>query len=121
MPESISSCGEPNAPTAILSEALLESFLEPAPPPEGREPHLVVVMGPIASGKTTLRRERYANHVALDPADLFLRLTDEDRIVPENIAGLVAAAGGQLARRAFGYAVHPTRQRRGRGRQRADR
>ncbi|MBI2894410.1 MAG: hypothetical protein HYY06_12735 [Deltaproteobacteria bacterium] len=66
--------------------------------PKGPEvPELTVVMGPVASGKTTLRRSRLASHVPIDPAELYLLLTLGDTKVPANIGRLLQDAGRAVA------------------------
>lgn len=63
------------------------------------EPTLVIVMGPIASGKTTRRRQLYGKgFVLVDSGELFdaFRSGEENQ---EKLEGLLMVAGTELVRR----------------------
>ncbi|MBI2894435.1 MAG: AAA family ATPase [Deltaproteobacteria bacterium] len=91
--------GAINEPPAQIDIGALElDILGRRSRPKGPEvPELTLVMGPVASGKTTLRRSRLASHVPIDPAELYLMLTLGDTKVPANIGRLLQEAGRAVA------------------------
>lgn len=65
------------------------------------QPVFVLIMGPICAGKTTLRRQKYANgHVLVDAAQLFIDLGGIDLDFPSTLLGPLEAVGAEVARRA---------------------
>lgn len=54
-------------------QLLIRHFVDNGTVAQGREPEIVILSGPPASGKTTIRRQKYSRgYVILDPAELFL-------------------------------------------------
>ena len=65
------------------------------------EPVIVIIMGPICAGKTTLRRQKYASgHVLVDAAQLFIDLGGIDLDFPSTLLDPMEAVGAEVARRA---------------------
>jgi len=65
------------------------------------DPHLVLVLGPICGGKTTLRRQEWPNHIPCDPAEVYRKITNGAAVVPTNLGTLLAATGRRLMERAL--------------------
>jgi len=65
------------------------------------EPHLVLVLGPICGGKTTLRRQEWPDHIPCDPAEVYRAITKAASVVPTNLGMLLAATGRRLMERAL--------------------
>jgi len=64
-------------------------------------PEIVIIMGPICAGKTTLRRQKYSiGHVLVDAAQLFIDLGGIDLDFPSTLLGPLEAVGAEVARRA---------------------
>lgn len=65
------------------------------------QPVIVVIMGPICAGKTTLRRQKYGNgYVLADAAQLFIDLGGIDLDFPSTLLDPMEAVGAEVARRA---------------------
>ena len=65
------------------------------------EPHLVLVLGPICGGKTTLRRQEWPDHIPCDPAEVYRAITNGASVIPVNLGMLLAATGRRLMERAL--------------------
>jgi predicted kinase len=65
------------------------------------DPHLVLVLGPICGGKTTLRRQEWPDHIPCDPAEVYRLITDGAAVIPINLGMLLAATGRRLMERAL--------------------
>lgn len=62
--------------------AEVERYFDDSSKPGNGEPKLVVVMGPVAVGKSRLRRERFSKHcVTVDAGDIFIQLS-RGRYIP---------------------------------------
>jgi len=65
------------------------------------QPVIVIIMGPICAGKTTLRRQKYASgHVLVDAAQLFIDLGGIELAFPSSLLEPMQAVGAEVARRA---------------------
>lgn len=76
--------------------------------PRGEEPRIVILMGGIASGKTTIRKERYSTgYVVVDAADIFLSLSRGGVYpFPEAFVQPMELIGDAVARRAVSERRH---------------
>lgn len=64
-------------------------------------PVIVIIMGPICAGKTTVRRERFArSFVLIDAAQLFIDLGGTDLDFPSSLEEPMERIGTEVARRA---------------------
>jgi GRAM domain len=55
----------------------IDRFFEDSSIPAGGQSEFVLILGPVCSGKTTLRREHYSKgYVLIDAAEIFLSLSD---------------------------------------------
>jgi predicted kinase len=70
------------------------------------EPHLVLVLGPICGGKTTLRRQEWPDHIPCDPAEVYRAITNGAAVIPVNLGMLLAATGRRLIERALSRRRH---------------
>lgn len=62
---------------------------------------IVIIMGPICAGKTTLRRQKYSSgHVLVDAAQIFIDLGGIDLDFPSTLLEPMEAVGAEVARRA---------------------
>ncbi|MBM4118382.1 hypothetical protein FJ251_11730 [bacterium] len=65
------------------------------------QPTIVIIMGPICAGKTTLRRQKFASgYVLVDAAQLFIDLGGIDLDFPSTLLEPMEAVGAEVARRA---------------------
>lgn len=66
------------------------------------QPSLVLIMGPICAGKTTLRRERYMRgYVLVDAAQLFIDLGGIDLNFPSVLEEQMETIGAEVTRRSL--------------------
>ena len=71
------------------------------------QPAIVIIMGPICAGKTTLRRQKYGSgHVLVDAAPLFIDLGGIDLAFPSSLLEPMQAVGMEVARRAIAGRMH---------------
>ncbi|MBI2894404.1 MAG: hypothetical protein HYY06_12705 [Deltaproteobacteria bacterium] len=91
--------GEINEPPARIDVGAIQRDFLGQRPRLGADqvPELVVIGGPVASGKTTLRRASLASHVPIDPGELYRLLTIGETKVPANIGRLLQEAGRDVA------------------------
>lgn len=85
-------------------EGVVESHFDDSSLTEaGQQPHLVVIMGPVAAGKTTVRRQRYGTgHVLVDAAEIFIRLSAGTYYdFPSVLEGAMSRVAEQVADRAI--------------------
>lgn len=76
--------------------------------PHGEEPRLVVILGAPATGKSTLRRQKFASgYVLVDAGDIFIHLSgDEYQRFPSTLRGPMEEIGALVARRAIAERRH---------------
>jgi chloramphenicol 3-O-phosphotransferase len=69
----------------------------------GQQPRFVLILGPVAGGKTTIRKEEYATgYVLVDSADIFLHMSrDESYPFPETFREAMEVFGRMVALRAI--------------------
>jgi predicted kinase len=88
-----------------LSAEELEAEIDARLPNDARaegQPILVLIMGPVCAGKTTLRRERFRHgYVLVDAAQLFIDLGGVNLNFPSMLEELMETIGVEVARRAL--------------------
>ncbi len=88
-----------------LSAEELEAEIDARLPNDARtegQPILVLIMGLVCAGKTTLRRERYSRgYVLVDAAQLFIDLGGIDLNFPSVLEEQMETIGAEVARRAL--------------------
>lgn len=99
LPERLPYADVNNLP-GVSAREVVDTFLAVGGP--NKAPTAVLLIGPIASGKTTMRHERYgATHVALDPADIYFALTLHETEVTSDIHERLESAGSEVVSRAL--------------------
>lgn len=94
-------------PTFHLAEEVGRFFDDSSLCPSGQQPVLVLLIGGVATGKTTLRKTQYASsHVVVDAAEVFLNLSrgavynyPSFLEVPMNVIGEIVARQAIAERR----------------------
>ena len=83
-------------------QALIDARFDPSSICEDDAPTFVLVMGPVAVGKTELRREKYGNgYVVMDAAEIFLDLCNgEYHDFPSIFEEQMNAVGEAVCKRA---------------------
>ena len=82
--------------------AEVDRYFDDSSIPRGDKPRIVMLMGGVAVGKTTIRKQRFAKgYVLVDAADIFLRLSRGKFLpFPEAFEEPMSSIGGLVARRA---------------------
>jgi dephospho-CoA kinase len=83
--------------------AEVERYFDDSSLTNGAEPQIVVLAGGVASGKTTIRKERYSSgYVLVDAADIFLNLSRGEYFdFPGPFAQILDVVGPLIAKRAI--------------------
>jgi len=84
-------------------EAEVDRYFDDSSVPRGDGPRIVMLMGGVAVGKTTIRKQRFARgYVLVDAAEIFLSLSrGEVFTFPEAFEQEMNVIGGRVARRAI--------------------
>lgn len=85
-------------------QPLITSRLEIASAKEGESPEAIIIVGPIASGKTMMRKKKFGSgYVHIDSADIFHELSNGDSTLdfPSAFAQEIETVGREMTRLAF--------------------
>ena len=88
--------------------AEIDRYFDGSSQSNGAEPRIVILMGGVASGKTTIRKERFSSgYVLVDAAEVFLGLSRGEYFdFPGPFEKLLGIAGPLIARRAIDEKRH---------------
>jgi hypothetical protein len=102
----VSAVEDPDNPDLLQKDdlaRLVDNYFDESSLAPGTEPRLVLLMGPVATGKTRMRRSRYGRgYVVLDAAEIFNDLSRGHYFdFPDGLEEPMEAVGSQIARRAI--------------------
>ena len=88
--------------------AEVDRYFDESSLPRGKEPRIVVLMGGVAAGKTTVRKQRFATgYVLVDAAEIFLALSRGEFFpFPDAFEQPMHIIGSRVARRAIAERRH---------------